>query len=105
MTLKLGRYHNWLMNVISLKQPSRRMSESPNCIISLVLLWISATKHVSLERRRQVFIRLVWGSILGQQYLCFRDIGFSDFIHRPGIKKQTKEQHDVSETGSVSVLR
>jgi hypothetical protein len=35
----------------------------------------------------------------------FRDIGFSDFIHRPGIKKQTKEKHDVSETGSVSVLR
>jgi hypothetical protein len=30
---------------------------------------------------------------------------FSDFIHRPGIKKQTKEKHDVSETGSVSVLR
>jgi hypothetical protein len=35
----------------------------------------------------------------------FRDIGFSDFIHHPGIKKQTKEKHDVSETGSVSVLR
>jgi hypothetical protein len=35
----------------------------------------------------------------------FRDIGFSDFIHRPGIKKQTKEKHDVSETGSVSVIR
>jgi hypothetical protein len=35
----------------------------------------------------------------------FRDTGFSDFIHRPGIKKQTKEKHDVSETGSVSVLR
>jgi hypothetical protein len=34
-----------------------------------------------------------------------RDIGFSDFIHRPGIKKQIKEKHDVSETGSVSVLR
>jgi hypothetical protein len=34
----------------------------------------------------------------------FRDIGFSDFIHLPGIKKQTKEKHDVSETGSVSVL-
>jgi hypothetical protein len=34
-----------------------------------------------------------------------RDIGFSDFIHCPGIKKQTKEKHDVSETGSVSVLR
>jgi hypothetical protein len=32
---------------------------------------------------------------------CFRDIGFSDFIHRPGIKKQTKEIHDVSETGPV----
>jgi hypothetical protein len=28
--------------------------------------------------------------------LIFRDIGFSDFIHRPGIKKQTKEKHDVS---------
>jgi hypothetical protein len=37
--------------------------------------------------------------------LIFRDIGFSDFIHRPGIKKQSKEKHDVSETGSVSVLR
>jgi hypothetical protein len=38
-------------------------------------------------------------------YITFRDIGFSDFIHRPGIKKQTKEKHDVSETGSVSILR
>jgi hypothetical protein len=34
-----------------------------------------------------------------------RDIGLSDFIHHPGIKKQTKEKHNVSETGSVSVLR
>jgi hypothetical protein len=34
-----------------------------------------------------------------------RDIGFSNFIHRPGIKKQTKEKQDVSETGSVFVLR
>jgi hypothetical protein len=37
--------------------------------------------------------------------ITYRDIGFSDFIQRPGIKKQTKEKHDVSETGSVSVLR
>jgi hypothetical protein len=37
--------------------------------------------------------------------IIFRDIGFSDFIHRPGIKKQTQEKHDVSETGFVSVLR
>jgi hypothetical protein len=35
----------------------------------------------------------------------FRDIGFLDFIHRPGIIKQTKEKHEVSETGYVSVLR
>jgi hypothetical protein len=27
--------------------------------------------------------------------LGIRDIGFSDFIHRPGIKKQTKEKHDI----------
>jgi hypothetical protein len=38
------------------------------------------------------------------------DIGFQRYwvfglIHRPGIKKQTKEKHDVSETGSISVLR
>jgi hypothetical protein len=39
------------------------------------------------------------------RFNTFRDIGFSDFIHRPSIKKQTKENHDVSETGSVSVLR
>jgi hypothetical protein len=39
------------------------------------------------------------------EYAPFRKIGFSDFIHRPGIKKQTKEKHDISETGSVSVLR
>jgi hypothetical protein len=24
--------------------------------------------------------------------MVFRDIGFSDFMHRPGIKKQTKEK-------------
>jgi hypothetical protein len=35
----------------------------------------------------------------------FRDTGFSDFIHHPGIKKQTQEKRDVSETGSVFVLR
>jgi hypothetical protein len=40
-----------------------------------------------------------------QDKIDLRDIGFSDFIHRSGIKKQTKEKHDVSETGSVSVLR
>jgi hypothetical protein len=37
--------------------------------------------------------------------MYFRDIGFSDSIHRLGFKKQTKKEHDVSETGSVSVLR
>jgi hypothetical protein len=35
----------------------------------------------------------------------FRDIGFLDFIHRPGIKKKTKEKQVWSETGSGSVLR
>jgi hypothetical protein len=29
---------------------------------------------------------------------------FSDFVHRPD-SKYLEEQHDVSETGSVSVLR
>jgi hypothetical protein len=29
------------------------------------------------------------------------DIEFSDFIHRPSIKKQTMEKHDVSEIGPV----
>jgi hypothetical protein len=36
-----------------------------------------------------------------QKKMILRDTVFSDFIHRPGIKKQTKEIHDVSETGSV----
>jgi hypothetical protein len=30
-------------------------------------------------------------SLLRNKRETFRDIGFSDFIHRPGIKKQTKE--------------
>jgi hypothetical protein len=33
--------------------------------------------------------------------LSFRDIGFSDFFHRLGIKKETKEEHDVSELDLV----
>jgi hypothetical protein len=44
-----------------------------------------------------------WSFQLGMKF--FRDNGFSDLIHRPVIKKQTKEKHNVSETGSVSVLR
>jgi hypothetical protein len=49
----------------------------------------------------QVFVRaLQLSEILG--FRTFRDIGFSDFIHRPGIKKQPKEKHDVSETGTSS---
>jgi hypothetical protein len=35
----------------------------------------------------------------------FRNIEFSDYIHRPGIKKTNQGKHDVSETGTVSVLR
>jgi hypothetical protein len=37
--------------------------------------------------------------------LPFRNIDFSDSIHRPGIKKQTKGNTNVSETGSVPVLK
>jgi hypothetical protein len=36
--------------------------------------------------------------------IMHRIIGFLDFVHRPGSKK-LEEKHDVSETGSVSVLR
>jgi hypothetical protein len=35
----------------------------------------------------------------------FRNIEFSDYIHRPGIKNTNQGKHDVSETASVSVLR
>jgi hypothetical protein len=38
-------------------------------------------------------------------YIFYERYWVSDSIHRPGIKKQTKEKYDVSETGSVSVLR
>jgi hypothetical protein len=31
--------------------------------------------------------------------------GFSDFVHRPGSKELEDKKHDVSETGSVSVVR
>jgi hypothetical protein len=34
----------------------------------------------------------------GQKQINFRNIEFSAFIHRPGIKKQTKGKHDVSES-------
>jgi hypothetical protein len=33
-----------------------------------------------------------------------RITGFSDFVHRPD-SKQLEEKHDISETGSLSVLR
>jgi hypothetical protein len=36
--------------------------------------------------------------------ITHRITGFSDFVHRPD-SKQLQEKHDVSETGSVSVLR
>jgi hypothetical protein len=35
-----------------------------------------------------------------QKYMCF-----SDFVHRPDSKELEEKKHDVSETGSVSVLR
>jgi hypothetical protein len=38
-------------------------------------------------------------------YLTHRINGFSDFVHRPDSKELEDEKHDVSETGSVSVLR
>jgi hypothetical protein len=53
--------------------------------------------HLNLRRISLLSRKRINGKI--------RDIGFSSFIHRPGIKQQTKEKHDVSETGSVSVLR
>jgi hypothetical protein len=36
---------------------------------------------------------------------AFRDIGFSDFVHCPDFSSITMKKHNVSETGSVSVLR
>jgi hypothetical protein len=36
--------------------------------------------------------------------ITHRDIGFSDFVHRPDFS-QIMKKHNVSETGSVSVLR
>jgi hypothetical protein len=38
--------------------------------------------------------------------IIFRITGVSDFIHRPDFNNyKKKNKHDVSETGSVSVLR
>jgi hypothetical protein len=38
-------------------------------------------------------------------FLRFRDIGFSDFVHCPDFSLITMKKHNVSETGSVSILR
>jgi hypothetical protein len=65
----------------------------------MLLLWFVIDTEV-----QQSFIKYTFEAQPNNKFI-FRDIGFSDFIHRPGIKKQTKEKHDVSETGSVSVLR
>jgi hypothetical protein len=37
--------------------------------------------------------------------ITHRITGVSDFIHRPDFNNYKKKEHDVSETGSVSVLR